>query len=328
MADNKQERNIMGYKVAIVGATSLVGSEIINILAEPESLSVDALYALTSKKQSGREMSFGDKDIQTQDQDAFDFTSVDIVFYTTEYQPSKDIIKKALKAGVKVIDCTGLTLFDEKQSHLFSMPSSRGQQLLSALRPLMKYTKIKRVCVSTFEATSGIGKDGMDELFNQSRKFFVTDGLENLVFNKQIVFNTIPQIDEFMDDGQTKSEWLLNAEIKRFLDKDIKVSATCVQVPVFIGHGMAVNVECEGNIDAKIAMDLWRADNDTTVIDRASEMEYVTPIEIAGEDSVFISRIREDSTLDNGLSFWCAADNVRATMAVKAVKQADKMLAS
>jgi aspartate-semialdehyde dehydrogenase len=318
----------MGYKVAIVGATGMVGSEIINILAEQESMPVEVLYALTSKKQSGREMSFGDRDLQTQDENSFDFSSVDIVFYTTEYQPSKDVIKKALNAGVKVIDCTGLTLFDETQDNLISMPSARGQQLLSALRPLMKYTKIKRVCVSTFESTSGTGKDGMDELFNQSRKFFVTDGLENVVFNKQIVFNTIPQIDDFMDDGQTKSEWLLNAEIKKLLDKDIKVSATCVQVPVFIGHGMAVNVECEGNIDSKIAMDLWRSDNDTTVIDRASEMKYVTPVEIAGEDSVFISRIREDSSLDNGLSFWCAADNVRATMALQAVKQAESILAS
>ncbi len=179
-----------------------------------------------------------------------------------------------------------------------------------------------------FEATSGEGKDGMDELFNQSRKFFVTDGLENVVFNKQIVFNTIPQIGDFMDDGKTQSEWSLSAEVKKLLDKDIKITATCVQVPVFIGHGISVNVEFEGDIDAKIAMDLWRSDHDITVIDRASEMEFVTPVEIAGEDSVFISRIREDSTLDSGLSFWCAADNTRATTAIRAVNMAQNILAS
>lgn len=318
----------MSYKIAVVGAMGMIGNEILHVLSEQEELNIEAVYALTAAKQAGNEISFGDQDIQTQDVEKFDFKSADCVFYAPEHNPSSDIVKRIAMLGIKVIDCTGVTFFENDIENLVSMPSARGQQLLSALRPLMKYTKIKRVCVTTFEATSGAGKGGMDELFDQSRKFFVTDGMENMVFNKQIVFNAVPQVDEFMDDGQTKAEWLLNAEIKRLLDKDIKVSATCTQVPVFIGHGMSVNVEFEGSIDSPVAMDLWHKDQKTVVIDRASEMEFVTPVEIAGEDSVFISRVRADSSLDRGLSFWCVADNIRATMAVEAVKNAQNILAS
>lgn len=317
----------MGNNIAIIGASGVVGHEILNILAEIE-FPIDALYPLTSKKMAGREMSFGDQDIKTESMDEFDYGRADLVFVTGYQKEAKSIVKKALDAGAKVIDCTGETLFDETHDNLVSLPTSASSQLLSALTPLHASSKIKRVVVSTYEATSVEGKDGMDELFNQSRKFFVSDSMENNVFDKQISFNAIPQIDAMMDDGQTNAEWRLSAEIKKSLDKDISVSATCVVVPIFIGTGMAVNVEFHDDIDAKQARSIWRDNEGTVVIDTGSEMEYVTPAEIAGEDSVFISRVRNDSTVDNGISFWCAADNIRGTMAMHAVRAAQAMIAS
>jgi len=311
----------MAYNIGIVGANGLIGHDIIDILGDGESgIDVQTLYALTSKKQSGYELSFGDRDITTIDKDGFDYSKTDIVIYAPTTPPSKSEILNIADSGAKIIDCSGVMMFEGGKDNIICLPSARASLLLDALKPIAKYTKITDVTLTTMEATSGEGKDGMDELFNQSRKFFVTDGLEPAVFGKQIAFNLIPQVGDFMDSGQTQSEWLLSAEMKKFMHKDIKVTATCVQAPVFVGHSMAVNVECEGDITVETAIDLWRSSPDTIVIDRMSEMEYVTPAEIPGEEAVYISRIRDHGNIDNGLSFWCVGDNIRAGVAVKVIE--------
>jgi aspartate-semialdehyde dehydrogenase len=308
----------MALKIAVVGATSLIGHEIIEILGEGAH-AVDTLTALTHKSGAGREMSFGDKDIKTQDVANFDFSSVDAVFYAGGLADAKDIATKAIKADAKIIDCSGALTFETNTDGVILMPGAATLMLLNVLSPLQSHTKIKRAVVTTFESTSAEGKDGMDELFNQSRQFFVTDTLDHQVFKKQIAFNVIPQTDDFMNDGVTKSEWALAAEMKKFFDEKIKISATCVQVPVFMGHGMAVNIEMDQELSAKEAKSLWRDSDGIMVIDRESDMGCVSPVEIAGEDAVFISRVRDDATLDNGLSFWIAADNIRC-VAAHAVK--------
>jgi len=308
----------MALNIAVVGATSLIGQEIIEILGEGE-YAVDSLAALTHKSRSGREMSFGEKDIKTQDVSNYDFSSVDAVFYAGGLADAKDIATIAIKAGAKIIDCSGALTFEANTDGVILMPGAATLMLSHALRPMLSQTKIKRAVVTTFESTSAEGKEGMDELFNQSRQFFVSDALDHQVFNKQIAFNVIPQTDDFMSDGVTKSEWSFAAEMKKFVDEKIKISATCVQVPVFMGHGMAVNIEMDGELDAREAKALWRDSDGIMVIDRESDMGCVSPVEIAGEDAVFISRVRDDATLDNGLSFWVTADNIRC-VAAHAVK--------
>jgi aspartate-semialdehyde dehydrogenase len=317
----------MGYNIAVADVMTLVGHEIITILAETD-FPVDQIFALTHTKQTGRELSFGDKNIKTSDIASFDFSKIDMLFHTGHGREAKEIMNAAMKAGVTVIDAGGHFLFDDiTHDKCLSLPTSIGSQLATVLKPLHAQAAIRRVVVSTYEATSSEGKDGMDELFNQSRKFFVHDAMETNVFGKQIAFNVIPQTDLFMKDGQTESEWRLAAEIKKTVDKNIRLSATCVQVPVFIGHGMSINVEFADDMDAKTARRLWRETDGITIIDTSSEMEFITPAEIAGEDAVFLSRIREDSTLNNGLSFWCAADNIRACTALKAVEAAKQLIA-
>lgn len=317
----------MGYNIAVIGVSDLVGHEIITILSERD-FPIDIIHALTSKRQSGKDLSFGDKDIRTKDVETFDFNGVDFVFYAQKHNPSKEIILKAVNAGAKVIDSSGVMTFEDKHENITILPLARSQQLVEVLNDLHDESKIKRITVSTYEGTSGAGRDGMDELFSQSRKFFVTDGIEKNVFKKQIAFNVLPQVEDFMDDGQTESEWRVSAEIKKFIDNDIKTTITCVQVPVFIGYGMSVNVEFENDMDVKMARSLWRDNPSITIIDEKSELEYVTPAEISGEDAVFISRIRNDQTLDNGISFWCVADNIRATAALNAVKVVERKIAS
>jgi len=300
----------MGYKIAVVGANTMIGHEIIEILGDGDA-AIETLHALTHKGQSGRALSFGHEDIITKDVATFDFSNVEIVFYADGLADAKSVVERAVNAGCQVIDASAVMTFETDQKKVTSIPHATASILIDALRPLHQKTAIKRASLTSFEATSAEGKDGMDELFNQSRKFFVSDGMDHNVFQKQIAFNVIPQIDEFMDDGMTESEWRLGAEVKKFLDKTIKTSATCVQVPVFMGHGMAVTVELADDLDARDARALWRDQDGIMVIDRESEMGCVTPAEIAGEDAVFISRIRNDATLDHALSFWVTADNIR-----------------
>jgi len=300
----------MSHSIAIIGAQTLIGNEILNCLSEQET-DYKSIHVLTPKRQTGKAVSFGDKDLETVDQEEFDYKSVDIAFYAGDIHGSDSLIETILKSGAKVIDCTGSNfLKDITNDNLVAMPSPRSLILSSVLKPLIKRAPIKRICITTLEAASGEGKDGMDELFNQCRKFFVSDGMDNNVFAKQIAFNVIPQIEDLIDNGQTTSENQFSNEMKKLLG-DISLSSTCISVPVFIGHGMSVNVEFHNEMDAKTARNIWQERDHLLIIDRESEMKFVTPIEIAGEDSVFLSRVRNDSTLDHGLSFWCVADNVR-----------------
>ena len=332
----------MGYKVAVIGATGMVGHEMLAILNERE-FPVSEIVALASKRSSGAKVSYGDKDITVQALEDYDFKGTDIVLSSAGAKISAEFAPKAAMAGAIVIDNTSHFRTDPdvplivpeinpdamagyKKKNIISNPNCSTIGMLMALKPLHDVAKIKRIVVSTYQSVSGAGKDGMDELFNQSRKFFVTDGLDKNVFQKQIAFNVLPQIDAFMDDGSTKEEWKMMVETKKILDKSIKVSATCVRVPVFVGHGAAVNVEFNDECTAKDARKAWRSFDGVTVIDETSEMEYVTPVEIAGEDDVYISRIREDGGVDNGLSFWCVSDNLRKGAALNSVQIAELLI--
>lgn len=312
------------YKVAVIGAAGLIGQEIITILDEKD-FPIEILYPLTSKHQSGKEISFGEQDLKTIDKDGFDFTAVDFVFYATETIPSKDDVKKILAVGPKVIDCHGLMLFEESSGACISLSNYKTQALLKTLTPLNAQSKLSHLHVTVLEATSSAGKIGMDELFNQSRKFFVTDAMESSVFEKQIAFNAIPHIGDFMDDGQTYAEWQVAAELKKQLSKDIKISVTCVQVPTFIGSALSVTASFVDDMEARQAKSLWREQEDIMIIDRESEMEYVTPVDIAGEDAVFISRVRNDMIADAALSYWCVVDNIRS-IALEAVTSAENLI--
>lgn len=332
----------MTYKVAVIGGTGLVGHEILTILADRE-FPISDIVVLDTKRQSGKEVSFGDRDLTVKPLEDYDFTGTDIVFSSATGEVSKEYGPKAAMAGAVVIDQTsyyrtdqdvplivpevnGDALANYTRKNIIANPNCTTTALMVALKPLHDIARVKRVVVSTYQSVSGSGKAAMDELFNQSRKFFVSDQMEPAVYDKQIAFNVIPQVDSFMDDGMTREEWNMMVETKRILGKDIKLSATCVRVPSFIGHGQAVNVEFHDEIDAKTARKAWREFQGTTVIDENSDLGFVTPVEIAGEDDVFISRIREDMTVDNGLSFWCVNDNLRKGAALNSVHIAEALI--
>lgn len=332
----------MGYTVAVVGATGVVGHEILATLAD-RKFPADKVFALASAKSAGHEVSYGDKNLKIQALDTFDFKGVDIVLSSAGGKVSAEFAPRAVAAGAVVIDNTSHfrmdpdvplvvpevnpeAIADYKKKGIIANPNCSTIQMVVALKPLHDIAKVKRVVVATYQSVSGAGKDGMDELFEQARKFFVTDGIKPQIFSKQIAFNVIPQIDVFMDDGSTKEEWKMMAETKKIMGADIKVSATCVRVPVFIGHSEAVNVEFEGEMSPKIARAAWKRAKGVSVIERESEMEFVTPAEIAGEDDVFVSRVRSDQSVDNGLSFWCVSDNVRKGAALNAVQIAELLV--
>lgn len=330
----------MGYTVAVVGATGVVGHEMLNTLAERD-FKADKVIALASSRSAGKEVSYGEnKILKVQSLDDFDFKGVDIVLSSAGAKISADFAPRAAKAGAVVIDNTSHFRMDPdvplvvpevnpeaiagyKKKGIIANPNCSTIQMVVALKPLHDIARIKRIVVATYQSVSGAGKEAMDELFEQSRKFFVSDSIDSQIFPKQISFNVIPQIDVFMDDGTTKEEWKMMVETKKIMGADIKVSATCVRVPVFIGHAEAVNVEFDGEMSPMMARAAWKKAKGVSVIERESEMEYVTPAEIAGEDDVFVSRIRADQTLDNGLSFWCVADNLRKGAALNAVQIAE-----
>jgi aspartate-semialdehyde dehydrogenase len=333
----------MGYTVAVIGATGAVGHEMLSTL-EARNFPADKVIPLASRQSAGREVSYGEKDIlKVQALDSFDFKGVDIVLSSAGAKVSAEFAPIAAKAGAVVIDNTSHFRMDPdvplvvpevnpeaiagyKKKNIIANPNCSTIQMVVALKPLHDIAKIKRVVVSTYQSVSGAGKDGMDELFEQSRKFFVTDGIKPQIFSKQIAFNVIPQIDVFMDDGNTKEEWKMMVETKKIMGADIKVVATCVRVPVFVGHSEAINVEFDGEMDPQIAKSAWKRAKGISMIERESEMEFVTPAEIAGEDDVFISRIRSDATVDNGLSFWCVSDNIRKGAALNAVQIAELLI--
>ncbi len=336
----------MSYKVAVVGASGNVGREMLQILHE-RNFPVSEVVALASSRSAGKEVSFGDQDLKIQDLAKFDFKGTDFVFSSPGGAVSAEFAPKAAAAGAIVIDNTSHFRMDEDvplvvpevnpdalkdyaARNIIANPNCSTIQMLVALKPLHDAAKIKRIVVSTYQSVSGAGKEAMDELFNQSRHFFMNDEPKSEVFPKQIAFNCIPQIDKFIeegdDTGMTKEEWKMVVETKKILDPAIEVCANCVRLPVFIGHAEMVNVELENPLSPAEAQKLWRDFDGVTVIDRESEMEFVTPAEIAGEDDVFISRIRADKSVKNGLNFWCVADNMRKGAALNSIQIAETLV--
>jgi aspartate-semialdehyde dehydrogenase len=333
----------MGYRVAVVGATGNVGREMLSILAERE-FPADDVVALASSRSIGKEVSFGEDDVlKVQDLESFDFKGIDIVLSSPGSKISAAHSPRAAKAGAVVIDNTSHFRMDPdvplivpevnpqalagyKKRGIIANPNCSTIQLVVALKPLHDLARIKRVVVATYQSVSGAGRDAMDELFNQTRAIYVNDPVKREQFTKQIAFNCIPHIDIFMDDGSTKEEWKMAAETRKILDQDIALTATCVRVPVFIAHSEAVNVEFERPISDKEARDALRDAPGIQVVDHRVDEGYVTPAEAAGEDSVFVSRIRKDPTVPNGLNFWCVSDNLRKGAALNAVQIAELLV--
>lgn len=333
----------MGYKVAIAGATGNVGREVLNILHE-RNFPVDDIVALASSRSVGREVSFGDNDIKVQDLDKFDFKGTDIVLSSPGGAVSAKYSPIAAKAGAVVIDNTSHfrmdpdiplivpevnphAIKDHSKRNIIANPNCSTIQMVVALKPLHDAAKIKRVVVSTYQSVSGSGKEAMDELFNQTKGIYMNESAVPAVYPKQIAFNVIPQIDMFMDDGMTKEEWKMVVETKKILDPSIKVCASCVRVPVFVGHSEMVNVEFEQELSAAQAKQLWRDFQGVTLIDLENEdIEYVTPQEVQGEDDVYVSRVREDISVENGLNFWCVSDNLRKGAALNTVQIAELLI--
>ncbi|NGQ90137.1 aspartate-semialdehyde dehydrogenase [Rhodobacter sp. HX-7-19] len=330
----------MGYKVVVVGATGNVGKEMLNILAERE-FPVDEIAALASRKSLGTEVSFGDRTLKTQDLDTFDFTGWDIALFAIGSDATKVYAPKAASQGCVVIDNSSLYRYDPeiplivpevnaddvvryKNKMIIANPNCSTAQMVVALKPLHDRARIKRVVVATYQSVSGTGKEAMDELWNQTKGIFVPgQEVEPKVYPKQIAFNVIPHIDVFLDSGETKEEWKMVAETKKILDPKIKVTATCVRVPVFVGHSEAINIEFEDYLDWEEATDILREAPGVLVVDKREAGGYITPIECVGEYATYISRIRQDSTIENGLNIWCVSDNLRKGAALNAVQIAE-----
>ena len=332
----------MGFKVAVAGATGNVGREMLNILAE-RGFPADEVVALASARSQGTEVSFGDRTLKVSNLENYDFSTTDICLMSAGGDVSKKWSPKIGAQGCVVIDNSSAWRYDAEvplivpevnpdavagftKKNIIANPNCSTAQLVVALKPLHDFAKIKRVVVSTYQSVSGAGKDGMDELFNQTRAVFVADPIETKKFTKRIAFNVIPHIDVFMEDGFTKEEWKMMAETKKILDPKIKLTATCVRVPVFIGHSESVNIECEKPITPDEAREVLRTAPGILVIDKHEPGGYITPHEAAGEDATYISRIREDNTVENGLAFWCVSDNLRKGAALNAVQIAEVLV--
>ncbi|SNR98160.1 MULTISPECIES: aspartate-semialdehyde dehydrogenase [unclassified Azospirillum] len=333
----------MGYKVAVVGATGNVGREMLQTLAD-RNFPVSEVVALASERSTGQQVSFGeDQVLKVQDLAKFDFSGTDFVLSSPGAKVSAQFAPRAAAAGACVIDNTSHFRMDPdvplvvpevnphhlagwRKKGIIANPNCSTIQMVVALKPLHDLAKIKRVVVSTYQSVSGGGKEAMDELFTQTRAIYVNDPVEKKKFTKQIAFNVIPHIDSFIDDGMTKEEWKMVVETKKILDPAIKVTATAVRVPVFIGHSESVNIEFENPITADEARRALRAAPGISVVDHRVDEGYVTPVEIAGEDNVYISRIREDATVENGLNLWIVADNLRKGAALNAVQIAEVMI--
>ncbi|WP_375551225.1 aspartate-semialdehyde dehydrogenase [Rhodophyticola porphyridii] len=332
----------MGYRVAVAGATGNVGREMLNILAERQ-FPIDEIVALASRKSLGTQCSFGVKTLTTKDLDTFDFAGWDIALFAIGSEATKIYGPRAAKAGCVVIDNSSLYRYDADvplvvpevnpeavdgyaRKNIIANPNCSTAQMVVALKPLHDRARIKRVVVSTYQSVSGAGKAGMDELWDQTKGMYVP-GQEKAPdqFTKQIAFNVIPHIDSFMDSGETREEWKMVAETKKIVDPKIKVTATCVRVPVFVGHSEAINIEFEEFLDEDEARDILRESPGIMVIDKREDGGYVTPVECVGDYATFISRIRQDSTIDNGLNLWCVSDNLRKGAALNAVQIAETL---
>ncbi|MBN8961681.1 MAG: aspartate-semialdehyde dehydrogenase [Rhizobiales bacterium] len=332
----------MGYKVAIAGATGNVGREMLNILDE-RKFPADEVVALASRRSVGTEVSFGDRTLKVKALENYDFSDVDICLMSAGGDVSKEWSPKIGAQGTVVIDNSSAWRYDADvplivpevnadavagytRKNIIANPNCSTAQLVVALKPLHDRAGIKRVVVSTYQSVSGAGKEGMDELFAQTKAVYTASDLVTKKFPKRIAFNVIPHIDVFMEDGYTKEEWKMVAETKKILDPKIKLTATCVRVPVFIGHSEAVNIEFEKPISVDEAREVLRKAPGCLVIDKREPGGYVTPYESAGEDATYISRIREDATVENGLALWCVSDNLRKGAALNAIQIAECLI--
>ncbi|WP_027172254.1 aspartate-semialdehyde dehydrogenase [Methylobacterium sp. 10] len=332
----------MGYKVAVVGATGNVGREMLDILSE-RAFPADEVVAIASRRSAGQEVSFGDKILKVKALDTYDFSDTDICLMSAGGETSKEWSPRIGQTGCVVIDNSSAFRYHPdvplivpevnpdaitgfSKMNIIANPNCSTAQLVVALKPLHDVAKITRVVVATYQSVSGAGKEAMDELFQQTRSVFTAGQMTMEKFPKRIAFNVIPQIDVFLDDGSTKEEWKMVAETKKMLDPKIKLTATCVRVPVFIGHAEAVNVEFEHPISPEEATALLRSAPGILVVDKREPGGYMTPHEAAGEDATYVSRIRADSTVDNGLSFWCVADNLRKGAALNTVQIAEMLI--
>ncbi len=330
----------MGYRVVVAGATGNVGREMLNILAERQ-FPVDEIVALASRKSMGTELSFGERTVKTRDLETFDFAGWDIALFAVGSEATKIYAPRAAQAGCVVIDNSSLYRYDPKiplivpevnadaigmvkNKNIIANPNCSTAQLVVALKPLHDRARIKRVVVSTYQSVSGAGKEGIDELWDQTKGLYVPgQEVAPTKFQKQIAFNVIPQIDAFMEDGTTKEEWKMAAETKKILDPKIRVTATCVRVPVFVGHCEAVNIEFEEFLDEEEARNILREAPGVLVVDKREAGGYITPIECVGDYATYVSRIRQDSTIENGLNLWCVSDNLRKGAALNAVQIAE-----
>ena len=330
----------MGYKIAVVGATGNVGREMLSILAERE-FPADEVVALASRNSLGTEVSYGDQTLKTQDLDTYDFADTDIALFAIGSGPTKEYAPKAAAAGCVVIDNSSLyrmapdvplivpevnadAITGYTQRNIIANPNCSTAQMVVALKPLHDRATIRRVVVATYQSVSGSGKDAMDELWLQTKGLYVPgQEVEPKVYPKQIAFNVIPHIDSFMEDGSTKEEWKMVVETKKILDPKIRLTATCVRVPVFVGHAEAINLEFEDALDAEEARAILREAPGLMVVDKHEDGGYATPVDCAGDFATYVSRIREDITVEHGLSLWCVSDNLRKGAALNAVQIAE-----
>ena len=332
----------MGYKVAVVGATGNVGREMLNILAERQ-FPADQVVALASSRSIGTEVSYGDKVLKCKHLDTYDFGDTDICLMSAGGDISKEWSPRIGAQKCVVIDNSSAWRYDQDvplivpevnaaaikdftKKYIIANPNCSTAQLVVALKPLHDRAVIKRVVVSTYQSVSGAGKEGMDELDRQTKALYSLGDVQVKKFTKRIAFNLIPHIDVFMEDGYTKEEWKMMAETKKILDPKIKLTATCVRVPVFISHSEAVNLEFEKPLSPDEAREILRAAPGVLVVDKRENGGYITPHEAAGEDATYISRIREDATVENGLTFWCVSDNLRKGAALNAIQIAESMI--
>ena len=333
----------MGYRVAVVGATGNVGREMLNVLAERE-FPADEVFAIASRRSQGLEVSFGDKTLRCIDLEQFDFAKANICLMSAGSSISKDWSPKIAAKGCVVIDNSSYWRNDIDvplvvpevnadavrgwtKKGIIANPNCSTAQMVVVLKPLHDFAKIKRVVVSTYQSVSGAGKDAMDELWHQTKgKYVPGQEVDSKKFPKQIAFNCIPQIDVFMEDGYTKEEWKMLVETKKILDPKIQVTATCVRVPVFVGHSESINIEFERPISAEQAREVLRAAPGVMVVDKREPGGYMTPVEAAGEYATYVSRIREDATVENGIALWCVSDNLLKGAALNAVQIAETLI--
>jgi len=333
----------MGYKIAVVGATGNVGRQMLNVLAE-RKFPADEVYAIASRRSLGAEVSYGDRTLKCQDLEQFDFSKADFCLMSAGSTISKEWSPRITAKGCIVIDNSSAWRYDQDvplivpevnadaiagytKKNIIANPNCSTAQLVVVLKPLHDAACIKRVIVSTYQSVSGAGKDAMDELWNQTKSKYVPGkAYKPKKFTREIAFNCIPHIDVFMEDGYTKEEWKMLAETKKILDPRIKLTATCVRVPVFVGHSESVNIELERPLSADAAREILRQAPGIMVVDKPEDDGYVTPIEAAGEFATYVSRIREDATVENGLTLWIVADNLLKGAALNTVQIAETII--